>query len=114
MTAVSRSSFRELAERHGRIRFISAVPVREIIVTPRVGKLQAAIKEITGAVQREGFIFLGIDMPHLLAPARLPTHHRDPFDRLLIAQAIAADATFVSEARNAARYPIRCVTCSGG
>ena len=41
-------------------------------------------------------------------------HHRDPFDHLLIAQAIAEDAMFISEDRNAARYPARIVTCSGG
>jgi PIN domain nuclease of toxin-antitoxin system len=39
-------------------------------------------------------------------------HHRDPFDHLLIAQAIAEDATFISEDRNAARNPARIVSCS--
>jgi hypothetical protein len=39
-------------------------------------------------------------------------HHRDPFDHLLIAQAIAEDATFISDDRHAPRYPVRLVTCS--
>jgi PIN domain nuclease of toxin-antitoxin system len=40
-------------------------------------------------------------------------HHRDPFDHLLIAQAITEDATFISEDRKKARYRVRMVTCSG-
>jgi PIN domain nuclease of toxin-antitoxin system len=39
-------------------------------------------------------------------------HHSDPFDRLLIAQAMTEDATFMSEDRNAARYPVCTVTRS--
>jgi PIN domain nuclease of toxin-antitoxin system len=39
--------------------------------------------------------------------------HRDPFDHLLIAQAITEDATFLTENRNASRYPVQVVSCSG-
>jgi PIN domain nuclease of toxin-antitoxin system len=92
---------------------ISMVSLWEIVVKVRIGKLQADIEEIIDAVQREGFIVLDIGMAHLVALAGLPTHHRDPFDYLLIAQAITEDATFMSEDRNAARYPVRTVTCSG-
>lgn len=56
---------------------------------------------------------LDIGITHLLTLAGLPMHHRDPFDHLLIAQAIAEDATFISEDRNAGRYPVGRVTCSG-
>jgi PIN domain nuclease of toxin-antitoxin system len=52
-------------------------------------------------------------MAHLVTLAGLPMHHRDPFDHLLIAQAMTEDATFMSEDRNATRYPVRTVTCSG-
>ena len=45
--------------------------------------------------------------------AQLPMHHRNPFDHLLMAQAIEEDATFIPEDRNASRYPARVVTCSG-
>ncbi len=63
-------------------------------------------------VGREGFTLLGIGTGHLLTLAGRPAHHRDPFDRLLIAQAIAEDAAFVSADRNAPGYPIRVVACS--
>jgi PIN domain nuclease of toxin-antitoxin system len=41
-------------------------------------------------------------------------YHHDPFDHLLIAQAVSEDATFLSADRNAARYPVRVVSGSGG
>ena len=93
---------------------VSMVSLWEIVVKVRVGKLQADIGEIIDAVQREGFTVLNVGMAHLVTLAGLPMHHRDPFDHLLIAQAMTEDATFVSEDRNAARYPVRMVTCSGG
>ena len=104
---------RELVEDPGNDVLVSMVSLWEIVVKTRIGKLQADIGEITDAVQQEGFTLLDIAMTHLLTLAGLPMHHRDPFDHLLIAQAIAEDATFISEDRNTARYPVRIVTCSG-
>jgi PIN domain nuclease of toxin-antitoxin system len=104
---------RELVEDPGNDVLISVVSLWEIAVKARIGKLRADIGEITGAVQQEGFTLLDIAMTHLLTLAGLPMHHRDPFDHLLIAQAITEDATFISEDRNTARYPVRIVTCSG-
>jgi PIN domain nuclease of toxin-antitoxin system len=92
---------------------ISMVSLWEIVVKVRIGELQADIEEIMSAVQREGFTVLDVGMAHLVALAGLPMHHRDPFDHVLIAQAMTEDATFMSEDRNTARYPVRTVTCSG-
>lgn len=44
---------------------------------------------------------------HIWALADLPLHHRDPFDRLLIAQAIAEDCTLVTADAVFDRYPVR-------
>jgi PIN domain nuclease of toxin-antitoxin system len=104
---------RELVEDPGNDILVSMVSLWEIAVKIRIGKLQTDIREITDAVRREGFTSLDIGITHLLTLAELPMHHRDPFDHLLIAQAIAEDATFMSEDRNAARYPARIITCSG-
>ena len=104
---------RELVEDPGNDVLVSMVSLWEIAVKTRIGKLQADIKEITDAVQQEGFTLLDIGRTHLLTLAGLPMHHRDPFDHLLIAQAITEDATFISEDQNSARYPVRMVTCSG-
>ncbi|GJD54167.1 type II toxin-antitoxin system VapC family toxin [Methylobacterium dankookense] len=86
----------------------------EIVVKVRIGKLGAEIAEILNALDRQGFTLLDIAPAHLAKLVDLPRHgdHRDPFDHLLIAQAIAESATFVSEDRNAGRYPVQIVTCS--
>lgn len=53
--------------------------------------------------QESGFEFLALDLPHLLTLEQLPQHHRDPFDRLLLAQSlceslilVSADAAFLA------------------
>jgi PIN domain nuclease of toxin-antitoxin system len=104
---------RELVADPGNDVLISIVSLWEIAVKTRVGKLQADIKEISDAVEHGDFKLLDIEMEHLITLAALPMHHRDPFDHLLIAQAITEDATFISEDRNVARYPVRTLTCSG-
>ena len=103
---------RELIEDPGNDVLVSVVSLWEIVVKLRVGKLEADIKELVEAVGREGFACLDISTAHLLTLAELPMHHRDPFDHLLIAQAIAEDMVFLSEDRNTARYQVRFVTCS--
>lgn len=103
---------RNLIEDPGNDVLVSVVSLWEIVVKVRVGKLQADIREITRALPRDGFRLLDIGTAHLVTLTRLPMHHRDPFDHLLIAQAIAEDATFISEDRNAPRYAVRLVTCA--
>jgi PIN domain nuclease of toxin-antitoxin system len=92
---------------------VSVVSLWEIVVKVRVGKLEADIREIEGACNRSGFISIDVRPDHLRVLATLPMHHRDPFDHLLIAQAMAEDAAFVTDDRHAARYPVRAVSCAG-
>lgn len=103
---------RELVEDPTNDVLVSVASLWEAVVKVRVGKLDADIGAIVDAVEREGFTLLGIGTEHLLTLAGLPAHHRDPFDHLLIAQAITEDAAFVSEDRNAPAYPVRVVACS--
>lgn len=93
---------------------VSAVSLWEIVVKIRVGKLQADVESIVAAVQDGSFEALDIGPEHLLALARLPFHpdHRDPFDHLPIAQAIAEGATFVSADQHASRYAVQVLPCS--
>lgn len=91
---------------------VSVVSLWEIVVKIRIGKLAADMAQIVDAIPRQGFAMLDISMAHLLALADLPMHHRDPFDHLLIAQAIAEDAAFISDDGNAGRYAVRMVRCS--
>jgi PIN domain nuclease of toxin-antitoxin system len=91
---------------------VSAVSLWEITVKLRIGKLDADIEEILGILPGQGFQRLDISDAHLVALAGLPVHHRDPFDHLLMAQALAEDAHFVSEDQNVPLYGVPFFTCS--
>jgi PIN domain nuclease of toxin-antitoxin system len=91
---------------------VSAISLWEILIKIRVGKLEADINAIERAVDRERFDRLPIAPAHLKALTALPQHHRDPFDHLLIAQAIAENATLLSEDQRMALYPVPLMRCS--
>lgn len=93
---------------------VSAASLWEIVVKVRIRRLVADVGEISDAIEQEGFTLLNISPAHLAALGGLPLHpdHRDPFDHLLIAQAITEGATFVSEDRHTPRYSVQLVTCS--
>lgn len=78
----------------------------------RVGKLVSNVSEISGGLEQDGFTRLGISDSHLAALTGLLAHHKDPFDHLLIAQAIAEQATLMSEDRWMPSYPVPVVSCS--
>ena len=78
----------------------------------RIGKLDADIEEILEILPSQGFDRLDITDAHLIALRALPLHHRDPFDHLLMAQAVAEGAHFVSQDQNVALYGIPFVACS--
>ena len=91
---------------------VSAVSLWEITVKLRIGKLDADIAEILDILPVQGFQRLDITDAHLVALATLPIHHRDPLDHLLMAQAIAEEAHFVSEDQNVSFYDVPFLTCS--
>ena len=91
---------------------VSAVCLWEIAVKIRTGKMKANIPTIAAAAERQRFTRLGVKDAHLETLLALPFHHRDPFDHLLIAQAIAEDATFLTADRMAARYPVKVVVAA--
>nr|WP_246400223.1 type II toxin-antitoxin system VapC family toxin [Rhizobium metallidurans] len=91
---------------------VSAVSLWEITVKLRIGKLDADLDEILAILPAEGFDRLDITDAHLVALAALPLHHRDPFDHLLMAQAVAEGAHFVSQDQHVALYGVPFVTCS--
>jgi PIN domain nuclease of toxin-antitoxin system len=105
---------RDLIADPGHDVLISTVSLWEIVVKIRVGKLQADIDEISAAIERQGFTLLGISPVHLSTLSGLPLHpdHRDPFDHLLVAQAITEAATLVSADRNMPRYSVPLVSCA--
>jgi PIN domain nuclease of toxin-antitoxin system len=66
--------------------YVSAAVAWEIAIKRSLGKLNAP-EDLEAAMAANRFLPLPVTVPHALAVASLPDHHRDPFDRLLIAQA---------------------------
>lgn len=87
---------------------ISVATFWEVTLKARVGKLRIDPARLALRCDEAGFQRLPILDPHLAVLATLPFHkdHRDPFDHLLIAQAIAEDLVFLTADRHAARYPV--------
>ena len=69
--------------------YFSVASLWEIAIKVSLGTLKADALEIRDAALEGGFVELPILGPHALHVGGLPWHHRDPFDRLLIAQAAA-------------------------
>jgi PIN domain nuclease of toxin-antitoxin system len=91
---------------------VSVVSLWEMVVKQRVGKLEADVAAIVAMLPDQGLALLPIAPAHLAILAQLPAHHQDPFDHLLIAQAIGEDATFVSADRRAPLYPLSVEDCA--
>ncbi len=73
----------------------------------RLGLLQDFEILLERAMRYFRLSILPVEMRHVLVSARLPVHHRDPFDRLLVAQAIVEDLPIVTGDAAIARYPVR-------
>lgn len=66
---------------------VSAAVVWEIVIKAGLGKLAIPL-DLDDVIRRSGFRYLPVDVAHALAIRNLPNHHRDPFDRMLVAQAV--------------------------
>jgi PIN domain nuclease of toxin-antitoxin system len=69
--------------------FFSVASLWEVSIKVSLGKLEANAEVIRDAALDSGFLELPILGPHALHVGALPWDHRDPFDRLLVAQALA-------------------------
>jgi PIN domain nuclease of toxin-antitoxin system len=86
----------------------SVVSFAEIGVKAAIGKLSVP-PDLHDHVLRSGVRVLGLAPDHGLAVASLPMHHRDPFDRLLIAQARAEHLSIVTADARFADYDVSLV-----
>lgn len=88
---------------------VSAASAWEIATKQRLGKLpgvEALSDDLMGWVRREGFTPLSIDLEHALHAGALPGPLRDPFDRMLIAQAMIERVPLASNETAFDRYGI--------
>jgi PIN domain nuclease of toxin-antitoxin system len=95
---------RQLGDDSNRVLLSSAV-VWEVAVKRSLGKLQAP-PDLASTLIGAGVQPLAITLDHAAAVESLPWHHRDPFDRMLVAQAVAEDASLVSDDERLQRYDV--------
>ncbi|HET9344726.1 MAG TPA: type II toxin-antitoxin system VapC family toxin [Candidatus Limnocylindrales bacterium] len=74
---------------------VSAATIWEIEVKRAAGRLEAPT-ELLGDLTRAGMEGIAFTPTDAVDAASLPTHHKDPFDRMLVAQTLRLDATIVS------------------
>lgn len=87
--------------------FVSAITVAEVAIKASLGKLQAPAG-LDQAVREAGFRELPFTAAHAEVLRELPWHHRDPFDRMLVAQAIAERLDLVTTDKRLRAYPVSC------
>lgn len=68
---------------------VSAASIWEIEIKARLGKIKVDAAALANAIEASGFLELPVTARHAASVARLPLHHTDPFDRLLLAQAFS-------------------------
>ena len=89
---------------------VSAASAWEIAIKVRLGKLPTAanmVSDFCGHVEREGFDLLVISADDGIRGGLLPGPHRDPFDRMLIAQALAQNVPVITNERAFEAYGVR-------
>jgi PIN domain nuclease of toxin-antitoxin system len=85
--------------------FVSAVTAWEIAIKSALGKMSAK-GSVASAMADYGFAPLPIEIAHADAVRSLPGHHHDPFDRMLVAQALVEDLVIVSADAAIRRYKV--------
>jgi PIN domain nuclease of toxin-antitoxin system len=94
----------------GNILFFSAASLWEICIKMSLGKLslnRGWLKTIQDEMHVNTIQWLSIEMPHCVELTNLPFHHRDPFDRMLVAQAMVDGMKLLSRDSRLSSYDIK-------
>ena len=84
--------------------YVSAASIWEVAIKSRLGKLDADAHELAAAIEPSGFIELPVRASHVAGVGILELHHNDPFDRLLLSQALAEPLRLVTADAVLAKY----------
>ncbi len=85
--------------------FVSAAVIWEIQIKRALGKLKIPVNFLK-VLDQQGFERLDITVEHAYAVGKLPLYHRDPFDRILVAQAKVEGMTIVTRDNHIKKYKI--------
>ena len=89
---------------------VSAVSIWEAELKAALGKLEMDV-DLASEVEAEGFEPLSVTFAHARLAGRLPQLHRDPFDRMLVAQARAEGLTLVTRDQAFSAYDVDILSC---
>jgi PIN domain nuclease of toxin-antitoxin system len=104
------STARAMIEDEDKELFVSAATAWEIATKVRLGRLPEARElevDFLGKIDEAGYELLAIDAALALRAARMPGNHRDPFDRIIAAHAIALDIPVISADRKLDEFGVR-------
>ncbi len=93
-------------EAPGQVVRVSAVTAWEIAIKQSKGQLEVA-EDYLDVVQEQGLQFLPVEVRHAVSVRDLPMHHRDPFDRMLVAQAQVERLTLMTRDRRLTAYDVK-------
>ncbi len=97
------SKARELIQSADEV-YVSSASIWEAAIKISIGKLEADVSALAQHISLNGFIELPVSAKHAVQIAQLPNHHRDPFDRMLIAQAMTEPLRLLSADSQVAQY----------
>ncbi len=84
--------------------YVSSASIWEAAIKIAIGKLEADIDELASNIKLSGFIELPVSAKHATQIIRLPDIHRDPFDRMLVAQAMSEPLRLLTADMQIAKY----------
>ncbi len=90
---------------------VSAASAWEIAIKQQAGKFRVPdlVKNFQERIQQEGFVELPISIEHAVRAGALPGSHKDPFDRVLIAQSQVEGAAMVTRDGLFRKYAVQCI-----
>ncbi|MGH8726875.1 MAG: type II toxin-antitoxin system VapC family toxin [Burkholderiales bacterium] len=84
--------------------YVSAASIWEASIKIGVGKLDVRKEILVEGIARSGFSALPVQAAHAALVSTLPNHHRDPFDRLLVCQAVSETLRLLTADASLSRY----------
>lgn len=85
---------------------VSAASIWEASIKSSLGRLDLDGVDLVDEIRLNGFVELGISAAHCWSAGRLPPHHSDPFDRMLVAQAQHEQLILVTDDEVVAQYAV--------
>jgi PIN domain nuclease of toxin-antitoxin system len=102
-SAALKPSARRIIEAADKV-YVSAASIWEVAIKSRLGRIEVDPLSLVAAIDASGFEELAVSAAHAVGVAQLPLHHNDPFDRLLVAQALAEPLKLLTADAAVAQY----------